>query len=181
MMERHNRKSYQGPAPPKSLKDKEKEKEKEATPRPMPPPKPSSSGRPTRTPPQNNTPASGEIQIANDVPTHPRYNYTSSNNNNSSASPVRSQLEHLSLETQEASRPGYSSHASPASALDVPARPQMGARSASSSNMRSRAALHNTTLPIRAAPAPNGSSGSSNGGGPSWRRQMRDHMTAHGN
>lgn len=183
-MNRYNRKSYLGPVPPKSLKDKEKEKErekekeekkqkrkeKEKETRPAPPPKPASRPRP------HHSPASGEIQIANDVPSQPRSNYAPSN---PSAYPsrVRSPLDHLALETKEDDRngrPNYSSNGNPPSSLDVPARPQMGTRSASSSNMRSRAALHNTTLPIRAAPAPNGSSSgtpvSGEGGGSSWRR-----------
>lgn len=200
MMNRHNRKSHQGPAPPKSLKDSEKEKNKTSSPRPMPPPKPSSSsssttssGKPTRPPLQQN-PSSGEIQIANDVSPNPqsqsqqpqppqlhsKYNIPS----------TRSALDHLSLETQEASRPTYSSHGTPASALDVPSRPQMGARSASSSNMRSKAAF-NTTLPIRAAPAPGVGPGQTHGhghghghgpaaNGSGWRRQVRDHMAAYG-
>ena len=187
MMERHNRKSYLGPAAPKSLKDKEKEKEKEKrkeeekekkkeSSRPVPPPKPAPSQR-SRTPPSDEIP----LKI-NDASS--RYNYASSSSSHSSRS-NRSPLDHAPLVTRDddprASRPTYSSHGSPTATLDVPARPQMTSRSASSSNMRSQAALHSTTLPIRAAPAPNGSSASaqSSSGGP-WRR-MRDMMgAAHG-
>lgn len=192
-MERHNRKSYLGPAPPKFLKDKEKEKEKKEkarekekekkkeSSRPAPPPKPAPS-QPSRQP--HPTPPSGEIPLGiNDAPS--RYNYAPSNSSSHSSRSTRSPLDQVPLVTRDddprASRPTYSSHGSPTATLDVPARPQMGLRSASSSNMRSQAALHNTTLPIRAAPAPNGSSTSSqpSNGGP-WRR-MRDMMgAAHG-
>lgn len=185
MMNRHNRKSHQGPPPPKSLKDSEKEKDKTNSPRPMPPPKPSSSRTPRPQPPApapapaQQTPNSGEIHIANDVSPHPQPQPQLQSRYNNNIPPTRSPLDHLSLETQEASRPTYSSHGTPASALDVPSRPQMGARSASSSNMRSRAALHNTTLPIRAAPAP-AAPAPANGSGSSWRRQVRDHMATYG-
>ena len=200
-MERHNRKSYLGPAAPRSLKDKEKEKEKERekekekekenenekkkeeekekkeSSRPAPPPKPVSSQL-SRTPPSDEIP----LKI-ND--TSSRYNYAPSSSSSHSSRSNRSPLDHAPLVTRDddprVSRPTYSSHGSPTATLDVPARPQMASRSASSSNMRSQAALHNTTLPIRAAPAPNGSSTSaqSSSGGP-WRR-MRDMMgAAHG-
>lgn len=191
-MDRHNRKSYLGPAPPKSLKDKEKEKEKrekarenekekKESSRPAPPPKPAPS-QPSRQP--HPTPPSGEIPLSiNDASS--RYNYAPSSSSSHSSRSTRSPLDQAPLVTRDddprASRPTYSSHGSPTTTLDVPARPQMGLRSASSSNMRSQAALHNTTLPIRAAPAPNGSSTSSqsSNGGP-WRR-MRDMMgAAHG-
>lgn len=206
-MERHNRKSYLGPAPPKSLKDKEKEKERkkekleerekqkenESSVRPTPPPKPAS--RPSRTP--HYTPTSEEIplNIASDAPAHPRHHNAPPPPSNASAAypprPTRSPLDHLSLETKDDDyrprRPSYTAHGTPTSALDVPARPNLGMRSASSSNMKSRTALNNTALPIRAAPPPNGSSGtptsSSGGSSSSWRRQVRDHMTgaAYGN
>lgn len=191
-MDRHNRKSYLGPAPPKSLKDKEKEKEKrekarenekekKESSRPAPPPKPAPS-QPSRQP--HPTPPSGEIPLSiNDASS--RYNYAPSSSSSHSSRSTRSPLDQAPLVTRDddprASRPTYSSHGSPTTTLDVPARPQMGLRSASSSNMRSQAALHNTTLPIRAAPAPNGSStpSQSSNGGP-WRR-MRDMMgAAHG-
>lgn len=188
-MERHNRKSYLGPAPPTSLKKEEREKEKErgrekeneGSMRPTPPPKPAPS-RPSR--PPHHTPPSGEIPLnINDASSHQhRSNYAPSNSSSHSSRSTRSPLDHTPLVTRDddfrASRPTYSSHGSPTSTLDVPARPQMASRSASSSNMRSQAALHNTTLPIRAAPAPNGSSTASSGG--PWRR-MRDMMgAAHG-
>jgi mitogen-activated protein kinase kinase len=151
-MERHNRKSYLAPPPPKSLKD-----EKEESPRRSPAPKPAVS-KSSRTP--HYTPTSGEIplNVANEMSSHSRRYHIPSNPSprpsRSTRSPPPISLEHLSLETKDDEyRPGRRAHlGDPVSALEPPARQHVGSRSASSHNINSRKPLQSTTLPPRGAP-----------------------------
>ncbi|KAH8428958.1 MAP kinase kinase Ste7 [Aspergillus melleus] len=178
MMERHNRKSYLAPAPPKSLK------EEASQPVPNPSPaatKPVSSKSSSRTP--QYPPSSGDIPLnmpAEVSSSHSRhYQYPS----NPSPRPSRStrspplSLEHLSLETKEdeyrsGRRPSRAHLVDPISAVDSSSRPSMSSRSASSHNTKSRMPLQSSTHPIRAAPPPSGPPPPvPTSGGGSWQRQ----------
>lgn len=173
-MERHNRKSYLGPAPPQSIK--------EDSAHAKPPPKPAAS-KPSRTP--HYTPTSEDIQVNITNDSDRRHYYPPSNPSpkpaRSALSPPALALEHLSLETRDEDlRPGRVSSRSrsprndPSSAVDTPSRPFMAPRSASSHNANSRAALQ-TTLPVRTAPPPGGlppaPPGPPGSGGARWQRQ----------
>ncbi|KAA8645480.1 hypothetical protein EYZ11_009738 [Aspergillus tanneri] len=156
MMERHNRKSYLAPPPPKSLREDPSH--------PSPAQKPTTAN-PSRTP--QYPPTSGEttVNVSRETPSsHSRHvQYPS----NPSPQPVRStrspplSLEHLSLETKEdgyrsGRRPSRAHPEDPVSAVDSPFRPPMASRSASSHNSKSRMPLQSSTLPVRAAPPPSG-------------------------
>ena len=152
MMERHNRKSYLAPPPPKSLKEEQSSKSKSK----------SGSGTPGRTPPYSSPRAPEEIPV-NMVPDRPAYRPSTQSPRpmRSARSPPRIALEHLSLETREddgrsGRRP--SRHAlgdSVSSAVGSPGHVSRGSRS-SSHNPHARLPLQTSTLPVRAAPPPSG-------------------------
>ncbi|KAE8144686.1 kinase-like domain-containing protein [Aspergillus avenaceus] len=151
MMERHNRKSYLAPPPPKSLRD-----EKEESPRRSPAPKTASS-KASRS---HYTPTSGEIPLNMANETHSRnYHVPSSQSprpSRSNRTPPPISLEHLSLETRDdeyrsGRRPSRMHPVEPSSALEPPSRSHVS-RSASSHNTKSRMPLQTSALPGRTAP-----------------------------
>lgn len=174
-MERHNRKSYLAPEPPKSLK------EEASQPSPSPAVAKPVSSKSSRAP--QYPPSSGDIPLNIPVetpPSHPRnYQYPP----NPSPQPVRTtrspplSLEHLSLETKEdeyrsSRRPSRAHLVDPISAVNAPVRPSMSSRSASSHNTKSRMPLQSSTHPVRAAPPPSGPPPPMpTPGGGSWPRQ----------
>ncbi|OOF98536.1 hypothetical protein ASPCADRAFT_204280 [Aspergillus carbonarius ITEM 5010] len=182
MMERHNRKSYLAPPPPKSLKEEPPVSQS------TPSPKPQASSKPARTPQVVPGAAPGDIPFSSnnmgrDCPSHYQYNYPA----NPSPRPTRStrsppiSLEHLSLEDEYRSgrRPSRTPVGGPSSGLEPPMHLSMGSRSASSHNTKSRMPLQSAALPVR-GPPPSGPPPPAPGSG-SWQRQpgsMRgDHMT----
>ncbi|PYH90562.1 kinase-like protein [Aspergillus ellipticus CBS 707.79] len=177
MMERHNRKSYLAPPPPKSLK--------EEPPVSNPSPKPQSS-KPSRTPQYVPTSSSGDVplNVDHDVPAHQQYSYFPANPSPRPSRTTRSppiSLEHLSLEDEYRSGGRRRTPVGgPSSGLEPPVHPGMGSRSASSHNTRSRMPLQSAALPVRMAPPPTGPLPTPPSGG-SWQRQpnsMRgDHMS----
>ncbi|PLN74410.1 protein kinase-like protein [Aspergillus taichungensis] len=149
MMERHNRKSYLAPPPPKSLKEEQSSKSK------------SGSGTPGRTPSYPSPRAPEEIPV-NMVPDRPAYRPSTQSPRpmRSSRSPPRIALEHLSLETREEDgrsgrRPSRHALGDPVSAVGSPGHVSRGSRS-SSHNPHARLPLQTSTLPVRAAPPPSG-------------------------
>ncbi|PYH63879.1 MAP kinase [Aspergillus piperis CBS 112811] len=180
MMERHNRKSYLAPPPPKSLKDEPPAARSTPSPKPQPQPQPSS--KPMRTP--QYAPSDIPSSVGRNSPSQYQYNYAPANPSprppRSTRSPPIS-LEHLSLEDEYRSgrRPSRTPVGGPSSGLEPPMHP-VGSRSASSHNTKSRMPLQSAVLPMRSTPPPNGPPPPAPGNG-SWQRQpnsMRgDHMT----
>ncbi|KAE8321953.1 kinase-like domain-containing protein [Aspergillus sergii] len=173
MMERHNRKSYLAPPPPKSLKD-----EKEESPRRSPAPKPAVS-KSSRTP--HYTPTSGEIPVnmVNEMSSHSRHYHVPPNPSprpsRSTRSPPTISLEHLSLETKDddyrsGRRPSRAHLGDPVSALEPPSRQHIVSRSASSHNMKSRMPLQTSAMPVRAVPPPSGPLPPASVPGTPWQR-----------
>ncbi|KAF9887159.1 MAP kinase kinase (MEK) [Aspergillus nanangensis] len=152
MMDRHNRKSYLAPPPPKSLKE-ESSYHSNIPAKPM-------TTKSSRSP--RYTPTSGEIpvNIATEAPPpHQRHYHIPSNPSPRPAHPTRTpppiSLEHLSLEAKEddrsGRRPSRNQMGEPISTLEAP-RPYFGSRSASSHNTKSRMPLQTSTLSLRTPP-----------------------------